>query len=99
MKTRYNIYYTQYILFANANIPKIRVVETEDIYHEVGKMICSALEKIVSISYTHPRASIEECEKYWRERGYRKISNDTWVMDKPVVEKKFRPLEAERKLI
>lgn len=87
MKTRYNIYYTQYNLFVNANIPKIRVVETEDIYHEVGKMICSALERIVRISYTHPTASIEECEKYWIERGYRKISSDTWVMDKPAAEK------------
>ena len=75
MKTRYNIYYTQYNLFANANIPKIRVVETEDVYHEVGKMICSALERIVRISYTHPTASIEECEKYWIERGDDTIGN------------------------
>lgn len=86
MKTRYNIYYTQYNLFADANILKIRVVETEDIYHEVGKMICSALERIVHISYTHPKASIEECEKYWIEQGYRKVSSDTWVIDKPATE-------------
>lgn len=80
---RYHIYYRQFNILARTDIPYIRVVETDDIYHEIGKMICNALEKIESISYTQPKASQEDCEKLWTKRGYRKITRDTWIMDSP----------------
>ena len=85
---RYNIYYRQYSIMARDYIPYIRVVYTDDIYHEIGKMICTALEKIEHISYTKPRAGIEDCEQYWRDEGYIKISNNLWrLKDKPDYEK------------
>ena len=79
---RYNIYYRKYNILARDYVPYIKVVETDDIYHEIGKMSCTSLEKIESISYTKPTASREECEKYWTERGYEKLSNNLWMMTK-----------------
>lgn len=80
--TRYNIYYTKYNIIANDYIPYIKVVYTDDIYHEVGKMICTSLEKIDSIRYTKPKSSIEDCEKLWSEGGYIKISDNIWRLEK-----------------
>lgn len=79
--TRYNIYYTKYNIIANDYIPYIKVVYTDDIYHEVGKMICTSLEKIDSIRYTSPKASVEHCEKLWSEDGYIKISDNIWRLE------------------
>lgn len=78
---RYNIYYRKYNIIANDYIPFVKVVETDDIYHEIGKMICTSMEKIDSISYTEPRVSQKECEKYWTDNGYRKLSHNIWVAD------------------
>ena len=81
---RYNIYYKQYNILARDYLSYIKVVETDDIYHEIGKMICTSMEKIKSIGYTEPRASVADCEKYWLESGYVKIGNDGrhWRLDK-----------------
>ena len=79
---RYNIYYTKYNIIANDYIPYIKVVFTDDIYHEVGKLVCTSIEKIDRISYTQPRASIEACEQYWLEAGYEKLSDSLWVSKK-----------------
>lgn len=82
-KTRYNIYYRKYSIIARATIPYIKVVDTDDIYHEVGKMICQSLEKIENIRPTKPHASQEDCERFWAESGYRKLSDDLWIKDNP----------------
>ena len=79
---RYNIYYKQYNIIARDYVNYIKVVYTDDIYHEIGKMICSALEKIDSIHYTKPRASKEECEQYWRANGYEQLSEHFWRLGK-----------------
>lgn len=79
---RYNIYYRKYNIIANAYISCVKVVNTSDIYHEIGKMICFSMEKIESIRYTEPKESQEDCEKLWAEKGYRKLTNDIWVCDK-----------------
>ena len=83
---RYNIYYRQYSIIARATIPYVEVVDTEDIYHEIGKMICQSLEKIESIRYTKPQASQEDCEKFWTESGYRKLTDKIWIKDKSVAD-------------
>ena len=81
---RYNIYYTKYNIMARDYIPYIKVVYTNDIYHEIGKMICTSIERIDRISYTEPRASEEACEKYWLEEGYERLSNNLWFLsEKP----------------
>ena len=89
--TRYNIYYTKYSIMANDYIPYIQVVYTDDIYHEVGKMICTSIEKIDSIRYTQPRASEEDCEKFFIESGYVKVGythgrNTLWRLEKTSTE-------------
>ena len=76
---RYNIYYRKYNIIANAYISYIKVVSTDDIYHEIGKMICTSIENIKSISYTESKATHEECEKYWLENGYTKLSDNLWI--------------------
>ena len=78
---RYNIYYRKYSIIANDYVLYVRVVNTDDIYHEIGKMICTSIERIESISYTKPKASQEECEKCWENNGYRKLSPNTWIAD------------------
>ena len=76
---RYNIYYHRYNIIARDYIPYVRVVETEDIYHEIGKMISQSLEHIKHISWTKAKATREECEKLWLEDGYERLgSSDTW---------------------
>lgn len=82
--TRYNIYYTRYNILARDYIPYIKVVYTDDIYHEIGKMVCTSIEKITSIHYTKPKATVEECESYWLDEGYKKISDNLWMLaEKP----------------
>ena len=71
--TRYNIYFKKYNIFANDMIPYIHVIYTDDIYHEIGKLVCESIEKIEGIRYTKPRASEEDCEKFFIESGYVKI--------------------------
>lgn len=85
---RYHIYYRKYNIFANDYIPYIRIVETDDIYHEIGKMICTSLEKIESIRYTKPTASKEECEKLWTEGGYEKINDKLWRLSEAEYKKR-----------
>ena len=79
---RYNIYYRKYSIFANDYVPYVKVVHTADVYHEIGKMICTSMERIERISYTEPKASQEACEKLWTEQGYRKLTNDIWIYEK-----------------
>lgn len=78
---RYNIYCRKYNIMARAYVTYIKIVETDDIYHEIGKIICNSLEKIENIRYTQPRASQEQCEELWRQRGYKKIADTLWRMD------------------
>ena len=80
--TRYNIYYTKYNILARDYIPYIKVVYTDDIYHEVGKIICTSMEKIERISYTKPMVSEEECERYWAEEGYVQALENLWRLEK-----------------
>ena len=80
--TRYNIYYTKYNIIARDYIPYIQVVYTDDIYHEVGKLICTSIEEIKRISYTKPNASEEECERYWVKEGYVKVLKNLWRLEK-----------------
>ena len=81
-RKRYNIYYTKYNVFANDYIPYIKIVETTDIYHEIGKMICTSFEKIDSIRYTESKASREDLEKLWLESNYIKIGENLWRQEK-----------------
>lgn len=78
---RCNIYYNKYNIVAKAYIPHIKVVETEDVYHEIGMLICRSIERIKNIRYTTPKASRKECEEFWEKHGYRKLTEDLWIMD------------------
>ena len=84
-KERYNIYYHKYSIMANDYIMYIKVVETEDIYHEIGKIISQSLEDIKRITWTQPRATREEDEKRWLEDGYERLgcSNIWWNKKTP----------------
>lgn len=78
---RYNIYYRKYNIIANDYIPYIKIVHTDDIYHEIGKIICTSLEKVENIRYTEAMACLEKIEQIWKAEGYRKLTNDIWIMD------------------
>ena len=99
---RYNIYYNQFSIIARAYVPHIQVVDNEDVYHVIGKLICSSLEEIKNIRYSKPKATQEECEAFWLERGYRKFSENLWVLEDPknkdvVLEQPTEPAPIEPK--
>lgn len=79
---RYNLYYRKYNIMANDYISYVKIVYTDDIYHEIGKMICTSLEKIENIRYTEPRVSQERLEQFWTEEGYSKLTDDLWACDR-----------------
>ena len=81
-KKRYNLYYSKYNIFARGYVRYVEVIESTDIYHEIGKKICTTMEHIKRISYTEPKATREECEKLWLQGGYEKISNNLWRRNK-----------------
>lgn len=70
---RFNIYYRKYVIFGRAYGSFVKVVYTDNIYEEIGKLICNSLEHIDTIRYTKPRASFEECEKLWLDSGIRRF--------------------------
>ena len=77
-KKRYNLYYSKYNIFARGYVRYVEVIESTDIYHEIGKKICTTMEHIKRISYTEPKATRDECEELWLQGGYEKISNNLW---------------------
>ena len=81
-KTRYNIYYDKYEISINAYLRCIKVVYTDDIYHEVGKLVCTSLERVENIRYTKPSTSVQECEKLWLDSGFKKVSENFWARPK-----------------
>ena len=77
-KKRSNLYYSTYNIFARGYVRYVEVIESTDIYHEIGKMICTTLEHIKRISYTEPKATREECEELWMQAGFEKIDTNLW---------------------
>lgn len=77
-KKRYNLYYSKYNIFARGYVRYVEVIESTDIYHEIGKKICTTMEHIKRISYTEPKATREEIEEVWLKAGYEKIGNTLW---------------------
>lgn len=78
---RYNIYYHKYHVFAQTHLPYVKIAETDDIYHEIGKLICDAFEEIKDIHYTEAQTTLEEHYKLLARNGYRPIGYNTWIMD------------------
>ncbi len=78
---RYNIYYSKYNIIANDYLRYVKVVETSDVYHEIGKMICTSLEAIKNISYIEQKISQEECEELWQKSGFKQIDKNHWVKE------------------
>lgn len=89
---RYNIYFRQFNIIARDYVLHIQVVETDNVYAVIGKLICTSLEKIENIRYSQPRATQEQCEALWLEHGYRKYSGNLWVLDDP----KYKDVEFEK---
>ena len=86
--TRYNIYYTKYSILNNAYNHYVKVVYTYDIYHEIGKLICTSMERIKDISYTKPQASETAIEVYLVANGYVKITDTFYRKEGAMFEKK-----------
>ena len=75
----YSIHYHKYSIFADNYVRFIEDVETDDIYHEVGKISCSSLERISKISYTLNKNGItKEISDYRQECGFTKLDKNTW---------------------
>lgn len=66
MKT-FLLYVRQYDISVNNNRLKVYKVTTNNLYRIIGKMYCTALEKIDRIDYNEYN---EEREKFWIENGY-----------------------------
>lgn len=80
-KELYKIFYKKYSVYGGAYVPYILVVETADIYHEVGKLICTSIEEIKDIWYGTAK-HLDKSIAYWESRGYRRISDSScWVLE------------------
>lgn len=78
IKVRYYIHFEKYNSLYRGYISYICLAYTNDIYHEVGKIICSSLEKVRRISYTKAIASEKQLQDFWIEEGYSKIDDTLW---------------------
>ena len=76
----YSIHYHKYSIFADNYVRFIEDVETDDIYHEVGKIICSSLERISKISYTLNKDGMSQdiCDLR-QECRFTKLNKNTWI--------------------
>ena len=45
-KKRYNLYYSKFTIFARGYVRYVKVIETADIYHEIGKMSTNPLKSV-----------------------------------------------------
>ena len=97
--SRFNIYYRKYVVFGRAYGSFVKVVYTDNIYEEIGKLICNSLEHIDHVRYTEPRASFEECEKLWLDEGYQKISDNLYMSSKPFIEGAAPDIDVDTKCI
>lgn len=76
----YSIHYHQYSILVDNYVRFIEDVETDDIYREVGKIICSSLERISKISYTLNKNGItKEISDYRQECGFTKLDKNIWI--------------------
>ena len=76
----YSIHYHKYNIFANNYVRYIKDAETDDIYYEVGKMMCQSLERISKISYTLNKDGITRDICDCREKcGFTKLDKSTWI--------------------
>lgn len=78
----------------------IEDIETDDIYHEVGKIICLSLERISKISYTLNKDGItQEISDIRYKCGFTKLDKNTWIDETKVFDiygKKVWEKEDER---
>lgn len=49
--SRYKLWIRKYSLFKNDYVVEEKIVETNDIYHEIGYIYCTTLEDIKRIDY------------------------------------------------
>ena len=48
---KYKLFIKKFSIYANDYIVVTNIVETDDIYHEIGKIYCQSLEEIKRIDY------------------------------------------------
>lgn len=48
---KYKLYIRKYNLFKNDYITEEKIVETNDLYHEIGYLYCTSIEHIKRIDY------------------------------------------------
>ena len=87
-KFKYHIYYEKYNILYRGYVSYIRIVETDDIYHEVGKIVCSSIESVRRISYTKAIAKKSKIEHFFVEKGYEKVNDTLWHRPCPKSEDK-----------
>lgn len=98
-KTKYIIFYRKYSVFGNAYASYICVVDTDDIYHEVGKLYCKSIEHIDSVRYCEHRGDFAKREEYWFSQGYEKISSDLYRSVRPFSEFELPDVEINDKTV
>ncbi len=52
---KYKLFIRKFSIFANDYVVVTKIVETNDIYHEIGKIYCQSIEEIKRIDYTKIR--------------------------------------------
>ena len=62
MKT-YKLFIRKYDIGVNDYVVVERIIKTDDLYHEIGKIYCQSIEEIKRIDYKELKTNKEEMKK------------------------------------
>lgn len=57
---KYKLFIRKYNIFANDYLVEESIIETNDLYHEIGKIYCTTIEEIKIIDYKEIKESEEQ---------------------------------------
>lgn len=73
---------TYSVFYNKNNVRYINIVTTNDIFHDIGKLVCDSDTAITSIRYIPIIGDATEYIPIWKQNGYIEIDSNTFIMCK-----------------
>lgn len=77
----YRIFYQKYNIFSRKYLDYVKIVSTDDIYREIGKIVVKSIENVRNIHYIELTDTLYNTIQKLYSYGYREISYNTFVVD------------------
>lgn len=77
----YRIFYQKYNIFSRKYLDYVKIVSTDDIYREIGKIVVKSIENVRNIHYIELTGTLYNTIQKLYSYGYREISYSTFVAD------------------